>query len=426
MFIKKRKNLKKEVSKGRGEIRLKKGTEMERQLKMINLTEKDLEVINAIQPFISKRINVIVDRFYKNLEIESSLLDIINDNSSIDRLKVTLKQHITEMFDGLIDEQYYSKRVRIAHIHVKIGLQTKWYMSAFQDLLLSLMELVDEIIEDKTECLYIIKAITKVINLEQQLVLEAYEIETKRQRETVEEEKNLVQNQVASSSENLAAISEETNATFQQLLMQSNDMVTLARNGSNLSIEAKTRAEEGKEQINSQTENMENIFQSLDDISDDVKVLLKISEQMQSIIDIVTGIADQTNLLSLNASIEAARAGEVGRGFTVVADEIRKLSEQTKQSVDNVSSLILNTNSQVDEVTKSLEKVREVVVSGNNNLDETVKHFEEILSTMDNTQQQNKEMEKNISVFVSSINELGSAFDDVAKSADNLTSITQN
>lgn len=69
---------------------------------------------------------------------------------------------------------------------------------------------------------------------------------------------------------------------------------------------------------------------SFNDILQDVQGLLKISNQMQEIVKIVTEIADQTNLLSLNASIEAARAGEFGRGFTVVANEVKNYLSKRK------------------------------------------------------------------------------------------------
>ena len=100
------------------------------------------------------------------------------------------------------------------------------------------------------------------------------------------------------------------------------------------------------------------IYTNLSMNSSDIKVLGDISKQMEQIVNIVNSIADQTNLLSLNASIEAARAGEYGRGFSIVAGEVRKLSEETKQSVSNVANLISNTHTQVENLTKTLDKIR--------------------------------------------------------------------
>ncbi|MFC3884822.1 methyl-accepting chemotaxis protein [Bacillus songklensis] len=171
--------------------------------------------------------------------------------------------------------------------------------------------------------------------------------------------------------------------------------------------------------------NISNIHHSVNDISSDVQVLLEISKQMQEIVNIVTAIADQTNLLSLNAAIEAARAGEHGRGFAVVADEVRKLSEETKKSVKNVSTLILNTNTQVDKLTQSLEKIRVEAKNGNKSMEETEDHFEQILKTMGETKIQNSKIENELLSFVNVVNELGKAFGEVALSADSLTMITK-
>nr|WP_249308769.1 globin-coupled sensor protein [Lederbergia citrea] len=415
-----------EEAMGKGELNINSNSDVEKQLKMIELTVEDLQIINRIQPFVIEKIDYIVDRFYKNLENEPSLLMIINDNSSIERLKKTLKQHISEMFDGVINEAYFEKRIRIAHIHVRIGLQTKWYMCAFQDLFLSLVNIIEEKLTKKEDYFRTIRSVSKILNLEQQLVLEAYDSESDRLRSEIEEQKAMIRDNVASASQNLAAISEETNASFQQLHSQSYDIVSFANMGAELSTLAEERAQNGKDQLHKQSINMENIQNSINDISSDVEVLLEISKQMQEIVNIVTGIADQTNLLSLNAAIEAARAGEHGRGFSIVAGEVRKLSEETKKSVTNVATLILNTNSQVEKLTQSLEKIRDAVKNGNNSMEETEDHFEEILKTMGETKLQNNKIENELVSFVNVVNELGKAFEEVALSADNLTMFTQD
>ncbi|ASS90699.1 globin-coupled sensor protein [Aeribacillus pallidus] len=412
---------------GKGNISITKGSEIERQILMIDLTEKDLQIINAIQPFVIEKIDLIADRFYKNLEKEPSLLKIINDNSSIEKLKKTLRQHIVEMFNGRIDAAFTDKRIKIAHMHVRIGLQTKWYMCAFQDLFLALMDIIQQNMMNKEDCFLAIRAVSKIINLEQQLVLEAYDTESIRLKEAIaiEEQKRSVRKNVAKASQNLAAISEQTNASFQQLIAQSNEIVSLAKNGTNLSLTAQERAEKGKEHMHQQTLNMSNIYSAVDNISNDVHLLLEISNKMQEIVGIVTGIADQTNLLSLNAAIEAARAGESGRGFAVVAEEVRKLAEQTKNSVSKVSSLIQNTQKQVEDLTKSLEKIKTEVNNGHQNMQETEKHFEQILDTMAKTMDQNNKIEMELISFVNVVNELGKAFEEVSLSADQLTMITK-
>jgi heam-based aerotactic trancducer len=414
-----------ELAKGNAKINIKSGSAIDKQIKMIALTLDDLRMINILQPYVMENINGIVEQFYKNLTNEPSLLKIINNNSSIDRLKQTLTQHISEMFDGIIDQSYIQKRIQIAHVHVKIGLQTKWYMCAFQDLLLSLSAIIEKNLVVREDYILAMRAVSKILNLEQQIVLEAYDNESNRLKMEVEQQKIQIKENVVSSSQNLAAISEETNATIHQLDRQTKEIVDLAKKGTELSILAEERALIGKQQIRNQNTSMANIIHSVNDISEEVQVVQDITSQMEEIISLVKGVANQTNLLSINAAIEAARAGEQGRGFAVVAEEVRKLSEETKHSVANVSNLILHTNSEVEKLSQSLEKIRVAVNNGNQMLEETEVYFEQILSTMDETKIQHSQIGNEIVTFANSVSELGKAFEEVAYSADHLTLIAQ-
>jgi len=407
------------------ELKVARNSEVYKQVQMIGLTAEDLIQLKRMHIYVLNNIEGIVDRFYKNLENEPSLLGIIQDNSSIERLKKTLRTHIGEMFAGEINREFLEKRIRIAHVHVKIGLQTKWYMCAFQDLLLSLLGLIEDNFPNKEEHMPLIRAVSKILNLEQQLVLEAYDAESDRIKAEGEQEKLLIRQSVAEASENLAAISEETNQSFQHLVGQSNDMIIFAKKGADLSNLAEERALQGKQQINMQAATMENIHHKVNEITGDVHVLLSITNQMAEIINIVKGIAEQTNLLSLNAAIEAAKAGEHGLGFSVVAGEVRKLSDDTKKSVANVATLIQNTNGQTEKLTSSLDKIMEEISKGNKSMQETAEHFQHILEAMCETKGQNNRIDEKLASFIQLINEMGSDFKEVAVSADKLTWIAK-
>ncbi|MDE5053365.1 globin-coupled sensor protein [Niallia taxi] len=401
-------------------------SEVYKQVQMIGLTSEDLIQIKRMHPFVLQHIDAIVDRFYKNLENEPSLLRIINDNSSIERLKKTLRTHICEMFPGEVNSQFIEKRIRIAHVHVRIGLQTKWYMCAFQDLLLSLLAIIEEHFPNKESHMPMIRAVSKILNLEQQLVLEAYDAESARIKEAAEKDKSLIRHSVTEASQNLASISEETNQSFQSLITQSNDIIVFAKKGADLARLAEGKALQGKQQINSQADNMININQKVNDISKDVHALLSITNQMAEIINIVKGIADQTNLLSLNAAIEAAKAGEHGLGFAVVAGEVRKLSDDTKKSVANVAALIQNTNGQTEKLTASLDEIMDEITKGNESMQETAEHFQHIFEAMRETKVQNNRIDEELASFLHVINEMGIDFKEVAVSADKLTLIAND
>ena len=138
-------------------------------------------------------------------------------------------------------------------------------------------------------------------------------------------------------------------------------------------------ARAGSERINSCMESMLMIEEASDTTVKAIASLKEASREIVKIVQVVTDIADQTNLLSLNAAIEAARAGEYGHGFAVVAEEVRKLAEQTKSSLQEVNHLVANLETQMNTAVQSTTISRDKVHQGALVVKETTESLQNIV-----------------------------------------------
>ncbi len=123
-------------------------------------------------------------------------------------------------------------------------------------------------------------------------------------------------------------------------------------------------ARQGKEVVMAAGKGIQSISQSVTDASQAVATLGRYSEEIGRIVGVIKDIADQTNLLALNAAIEAARAGEQGRGFAVVADEVRKLAERTSKATGDISNTITTIQHETERTVSSMEQGRRLVDEG--------------------------------------------------------------
>jgi methyl-accepting chemotaxis protein len=158
--------------------------------------------------------------------------------------------------------------------------------------------------------------------------------------------------------------------------------------------QASGHSQEGSRVVRDTIATIKQLSQSLDQTTNDINTLNQESTEIGSVLDVIRGIAEQTNLLALNAAIEAARAGEQGRGFAVVADEVRTLAQRTQDSTSEIQSVIERLQSGVQTTVDNMQRSQSSVVRGVESANEAGKELEELNAAVAKLGEMNTEISR--------------------------------
>lgn len=397
--------------------------DLHKQLQLLKLTTEDLAIIKQLEPYSVELIPIMVEQFYGAISLSTELVQIIKNTTQIERLKITLTKHLGDIFKCHIDSAYIEERKHIAHTHVRIGLKSKWYLASFQSLMTTFIEFIETVDMPARDMSRSINAFSKIINFEQQLVIEAYEKEEERIRLAHETVKMKLIDRIQTTAKELNGISDQTNASLQEIAGQSEEIAVNTQQGLQLVAETEEKSMTGTTHLVTQTSLMTTISDRVGILESSMDTLSKSSQKIAEIVGLVTGIADQTNLLALNASIEAARAGEHGKGFAVVADEVRKLAEETKTAVQNVSHLIKETELNIEQMSVSVASVDEQVKMSVNTQKNLADSFTSITEAVSGIKTQYENTNEDIHTISSVITALTDTTGLVSTSSDSLLRI---
>ncbi|WP_417067379.1 methyl-accepting chemotaxis protein [Niveibacterium terrae] len=207
-------------------------------------------------------------------------------------------------------------------------------------------------------------------------------------------------------------------ATVEQMTVSINHVADRAHETSSLVSESGRLASSGEEVIGQVTGEIEEIAGTVNDAEQKIRDLEQSSQQIANVVQVIKEVADQTNLLALNAAIEAARAGEQGRGFAVVADEVRKLAERTSASTQQISGTVDTMRDSAADAVMSMQNVVNKVRTG-------VEHAQQANAAILQIGSSSREAVRMVGDIAEAIREQGAATNNIAAQVERIAQMAE-
>jgi len=231
--------------------------------------------------------------------------------------------------------------------------------------------------------------------------------------------------QMAKGAEHQASLVEQISKVMREMANSINEIAARAKSAAEAAAEAGYTAQTGGKSAREAMDKMKGVFSIIESAASGVKGFSDKTQQIGTIVDVITKIAQQTHLLALNATIEAARAGEAGRGFAVVAEEVRKLATEAASSAEKIAEIIKQIQAENTKVAGSMEVATREISSGREVLTYTGDALEDIVRVVVEEVKKVQEISALTQQQTQAAQELVKTIDEIAKVAEDNAAATE-
>ncbi|MBT3269370.1 globin-coupled sensor protein [Candidatus Poribacteria bacterium] len=317
------------------------------------LSERDVQDLTAIRSFMEQNVDAIVESFYEHILTFDPVREKMGGETVISRLQRTQKEYLLDLVRGDYGEDYFERRLHVGVVHERIGLAPKWYLGAYPVFFHEIVRRLQSrfwlgsklSLRRYTRTL---TALVRIVFIDAQLSIETY---------------------VGALTEKIAQSVTSISTAMQELRSSSRHSAEQAESAAAEASEALRAVDDGTSVVLQALEGMGHLRGSMDQIASEMRRLNDQTAQIKRVTEVVGGLAEETNLLALNAKVEAVRAGAQGAAFTVIATRIRDLADESRSSVGEINNIVQSIQQAADDAVQTVD-------NGARTVDDEVAHVE--------------------------------------------------